>query len=114
MLQAPSSDGQAAQQALTSSKGKAALKKNVATQSQAPVATTTAAAAGDQADAEAPESSAKAAVAEAVDGATAPSSSKSGAEKQKSRADQAGLSASSGQHCDTQCPEEEEKQEKQS
>ncbi len=91
MPQAPSSDGQAAQQAPTSSKGKPAVKKNSANPSQEPAATTAAAAAaaaaaGDQA-------SAKAAVAEAGDGATAPRSSKSGAEKQKRRADQAGTSA---------------------
>jgi len=91
LLQAPSSDGQAAQQAPTSFKGKAAVKKNAANPSQEPAATT-AAAAQDQADAEAPESSAKAAVAEAVDGATAPRCSKSAAEKQKRRADQAGTS----------------------
>jgi len=91
LLQAPGTDGQAAQQAPTSSKGKAAVKKNAANLSQEPAATT-AAAAQDLADAEAPESSAKAAVAEADDGVTAPRSSKSAAEKQKRRADQAGTS----------------------
>jgi len=87
----PGSDGQAAHQALTSSKGNAAVKKNAANPSQEPAATTLAAT-QDQAGAEAPGSAANAAVAEAVDGATAPRSSKSAAEKQKRRVEQAGTS----------------------
>ncbi|KAL0039984.1 hypothetical protein WJX79_001517 [Trebouxia sp. C0005] len=91
-IKAPNSDGRAAQQALTSSKGNAAVKKHAANLPQEPAATI-AAAAQDQADAAAPGLAAKAAVAEAVDGATVPRSSKSAAEKQKRKADQAGTSS---------------------
>ncbi|KAL0022913.1 hypothetical protein WJX77_006650 [Trebouxia sp. C0004] len=90
-IKVPSSDGQAGQQALTSSKGNASVKTNAANLSQEPAATT-AAVAKDQADVAAPGSAAKAAVAEAFDSATAPRSSKSAAEKQKRTTDQAGTS----------------------